>query len=246
MSFEMLLLMTPAECAEMLGGMLGAYAGGRPIRTVSSRAELAALSPDELALARLISFTNPVIVPADCLARLGYGAYNFHPGPPQFPGLAPAQMAIYTDAALFGVTVHHMIAEVDAGPIVACEFCIVPPDARPFDLEVRAFALLAKALHALGAHLAHDPAPLPSIPVTWARQKSSRRQIAELCAMTMDLPPDEIDRRIRAFAGNGFGIDVTLDVGGQRVSLAGNSVFVADRTAQVPICTMPEAAARHG
>ncbi len=230
----------------MLAGVLAPHASGRTIRTVPSLAGLASLSPAELACSRLISFTNPVIVPADRLAQLGYGAYNFHPGSPQFPGLAPAQMAIYTDAALFGITVHHMIAEVDAGAIVACEFCIVPPDARPFDLEVRAFALLAKTLHALGPHLAQDPAPLPAIPVTWARQKSSRRQIAELCAMTMDLPHEEIDRRIRAFAGNGFGIDVTLDVGGQRIVLAGHSAFGADLTVQVAAGTMPKGASRHG
>lgn len=230
MSFEMLVLMTPDECAEMLASMVGVHANGRPVRSVSSLAALAALPSNELARARLVSFTNPVIIPAEWLARIGYGAYNFHPGPPQFPGLAPAQMAVYLDAPLFGATVHHMIAEVDAGPIVACELCIVPPDARPFDLEVRAFALLVKALHALGPHLAQDPAPLASIPVTWARQKSSRRQIADLCAMTMDLAPDEMDRRIRAFADNGFGIELTLDVCGQRISLAGNPKLVAERT----------------
>ena len=61
-----------------------------------------------LARARLIAFATPVIVPGRILASLGYGAYNFHPGPPQYPGWAPAHFALYEQANEFGATVHAM------------------------------------------------------------------------------------------------------------------------------------------
>lgn len=221
MSFDTLLLMSPSDCGELLARILGEQVDCRPIRAVSSLAELRSVPSDELAGARLISFANPVIVPADILARLGYGAYNFHPGPPQYPGLAPAQMAIYEQAAIFGVTVHHMIEKVDAGPIVHAELCLVPPDAQPLDLEVRAFALLIKAFHQLSPHLTRDEAPLPAQPYTWRTEKSSRRMIRSLCTLTPDLPPDEIGRRIRAFAGNGFGIELAIAFHGHRFVLDG-------------------------
>ena len=71
--------------------------------------------------ARLIAFVTPVIVPAQILAALGFGAYNFHPGPPHYPGWVPSHFAIYDKAENFGATAHAMIERVDAGPIVGVQ-----------------------------------------------------------------------------------------------------------------------------
>ena len=68
---------------------------------------------------RLISFGSGVIVPAAVLARLSGTAYNFHPGPPAYPGIFPSVFALYDGATRFGVTLHEMKPEVDSGPIVA-------------------------------------------------------------------------------------------------------------------------------
>ncbi len=227
MSFDTILLMSPSDCSSLLARILMEQPDCRPIRSVSTLADLQAVPRQVLSGARLMSFANPVIVPADILARLGYGAYNFHPGPPHYPGLAPAQMAVYENATIFGITVHHMIEKVDAGPIVHVDLCLVPPDATPLDLEMRAFALLAKAFNLLAPHLTQDPAPLPARPYTWRAEKSSRRLIRSLCAMTPDLPPDDINRRIRAFAGNAFGIDLTMEFDGHSFSLRGAAAQTA-------------------
>ena len=47
--------------------------------------ELTAIEPHVLRSARLIAFTSGVIVPRPMLGALGHGAYNFHPGPPDYP-----------------------------------------------------------------------------------------------------------------------------------------------------------------
>jgi methionyl-tRNA formyltransferase len=62
--------------------------GHNPLLTVISAgtcADLAALNADVLERARLIAFVTPEIVSNSILARLGYGAFNFHPGPPSYP-----------------------------------------------------------------------------------------------------------------------------------------------------------------
>jgi methionyl-tRNA formyltransferase len=46
---------------------------------VSTAADLAAMDPGLLRLARLIAFVTPEIVPNGILRQLGYGAINFHP-----------------------------------------------------------------------------------------------------------------------------------------------------------------------
>lgn len=47
------------------------------------------------------------------------GAFNLHPGPlPRYAGLNAVSWAIYRGEASHGVTLHKMVPEIDAGPIV--------------------------------------------------------------------------------------------------------------------------------
>ena len=53
---------------------------------VERASELATLDEGLLKRSRLIAFATPVIVPITTLNQIGYGAFNFHPGPPSYPG----------------------------------------------------------------------------------------------------------------------------------------------------------------
>ena len=70
------------------------------VRPVKSPEELEAIEPKRARRARLVAFVTPVVVPARILAALGFGAYNFHPGPPHYPGWVPAHFAIYDKAGI--------------------------------------------------------------------------------------------------------------------------------------------------
>src|ERR1700730_7426066 len=112
--------------------------GHNPLLTVmavETRDDLSALSFDQLARARLIAFVTPEIVPASILARLGYGAFNFHPGPPAYPGWAPSHFALYDQATEFGATLHVMVKRVDAGSIVDVALFAIPADIGVADLQ---------------------------------------------------------------------------------------------------------------
>jgi methionyl-tRNA formyltransferase len=69
-----------------------------------SSAELDAIGSEVFRRARLIGFATPAIVPQTILTQLGYGAFNFHPGPPAYPGWAPAHFALYNRETEFGAT----------------------------------------------------------------------------------------------------------------------------------------------
>src|ERR1019366_10556619 len=114
------------------------------IRPVKSLDELEAIDQSVLARARLIAFVTPVVVPARILGALGFGAYNFHPGPPQYPGWVPAHFAIYDRASHFGVTAHAMIERVDAGPIVGVKMFDIPPNTSVLRLQELAFVELVR------------------------------------------------------------------------------------------------------
>jgi hypothetical protein len=112
---------------------------------------------------RLIAFSTSVIVSKTILDTLQVPAYNFHPGPPTYPGSHAASFAIYDGAEHFGATVHVMEEKVDCGPIVAAEWFVVPEGARFMDLELKTYELLLKMFADRVSHLAASDDPLPVI-----------------------------------------------------------------------------------
>jgi methionyl-tRNA formyltransferase len=149
--------------------LAAALHGHRPqliIHCATTPEDLAALEPASLSRARLIAFATPVIVPPHVLDTLGYGAYNFHPGPPQYPGWAPAHFALYEQASEFGATVHAMAERVDSGPIVDAALFPIPPG------------------------------------------------IGVLCDIPLDITKEELDRRLRVFGGNHWGMLPTIRLHG--------------------------------
>jgi methionyl-tRNA formyltransferase len=195
--------------------------GHNPLLTVmpvSSSAELEALSPDFLQRARLIGFVTPVIVPATILNRLGYGAFNFHPGPPNYPGWAPAHFALYNRETDFGATVHVMTERVDAGPIIDIALFPISAGISVLGLEALAYAHLARLFWRMAGFLATDPQPPRPLPLNWGSKKYSRRAYQAMCDIPLDIPKDELQRRIEVFGDNRFGMSPTINVHGIRFS----------------------------
>jgi methionyl-tRNA formyltransferase len=191
--------------------------GHNPLLTVISvgtSADLVALSSDLLERARLIAFVTPEIVSKSTLARLGYGAFNFHPGPPSYPGWAPSHFALYERATEFGATVHVMVEQVDAGQIIDVARFAIPAGISVLGLEGLAYAHLAHLFWRMAKSLATDPKPPPTLPIKWGSKKYSRRAYRAICDIPLDIPKDELDRRIEVFGGNHFGMCPTINLHG--------------------------------
>jgi methionyl-tRNA formyltransferase len=208
-----ILIAGPAERGVLPSVLLG----HNPLLTVipvGTCADLAALDSDLLRRARLIAFVTPEIVPGSILTRLGYGAINFHPGPPGYPGWAPSHFALYDQATEFGATVHVMVEQVDAGPIVEVARFPVPADITVLGLEGLAYAHLAQLFWRMAKSLATDAELPPTRPIKWGSKKYSRRAYRAICNIALDIPKDELDRRIRVFGGNHFGMTPTINLHG--------------------------------
>jgi methionyl-tRNA formyltransferase len=217
--FDSVVLLTGPGERSILSTRLAAFRPDLKIIAAGSRADLLALDAATLAASRLIAFTTSVIVPPEVLAGLGHGAYNFHPGPPEYPGLSPAQFAVYDGARSFGATVHRMAAEIDAGPIIAVSRFDVPFGATLTDLETGAFQKLARLFWDLSSLLAIDGSPLPELAIEWGRQRSTRISTAAMCAIPTDIDPSELRRRVAAFAKSPYGLSPTVTIHGYRFRL---------------------------
>ncbi|MGJ4944872.1 formyltransferase family protein [Bradyrhizobium sp. HKCCYLS1011] len=201
--------------------LLKAHNPALSFRCAVSLAELEAIEPEVLADARLVAFTTGVIVPAHILDALGYGAYNFHPGPADYPGWAPAHFALYDGAKQFGAVAHVMEARVDCGAIVGVEEFDIPDGVDVRGLEQMAFVRLAYLFWRMSREIACESTPLAVLPIAWSGIKSTKQMYAAMCDMPADIAPSEMKRRIRAFHDDFRGIPLTVTLHGARFQLAG-------------------------
>jgi methionyl-tRNA formyltransferase len=194
-----LILLTGEIEAPHLTPMLRLHAPTLEIVWAADAQALAAAVKDGLAGVRLVAVMSGVIVPADVLSNMDGPAYNFHPGPPEYPGSRAAGFAIYEGATSFGVTLHEMAAKVDSGPIVDVMGFDVPPGAKPQDLEVLAYLAVIQMFADYAPKLACDPSPLPQADIAWSGPVRTHGEAARLAEITSVLSEDEIGRRSRAF-----------------------------------------------
>ena len=171
--FDTIILLTgPAEHS-VFTTLLRGHNPGLTVRPVFTADDLAAIEPEWLGRARLIAFTSSVPVPGAVLDQLGYGAYHFHPGSPQYPGRSPARAALDDRATEFGGTVHRLVAQADAGSIVDVERFAITDDASVAGLEEQAYTTLVTMFWRLAELLAKQPAPLVVRAERWGATRNT-------------------------------------------------------------------------
>ena len=161
--------------------------------------QLADLPDDFLMSSRLISFGSRHYISPDILNRIGYGAYNLHPGPTNYPGWAPFYYAIYDQATQYGVTFHEMNSQIDAGDIVRVREFDIPPQSTTQQLvnltEFHMFELLKE----LAPALTNQAEYLEHTNREWQRAPLKKKDFLDICNIPLDISKEELSRRIFAF-----------------------------------------------
>lgn len=213
---DSIILLTGVTEAAALTELLREHNAGLTIDAVHTLEELEALGPAVIRRARLIGFVTPVVVPPRILNALGFGAYNFHPGPPHYPGWIPAHFAIYEKASTFGATAHRMAEHVDAGAIIDVELFVIPPGTSVRRLQALAFVEAARLIWRLAPALATQNEPLPALPLQWSGVKSTKVAHRTMCDLSPDILRLELEQRIMAFGDGDFGVDLTVTLHGHK------------------------------
>lgn len=167
----------------------------------------------------VISYLSQWIIPAELLSRAEIAAINFHPGPPEYPGIGCTNFAIYNQEKVFGVTCHHMAPKVDTGKIIAVRrFPLLESDSV-YTLTQRCyeniFALFMEVMSGIS-----EGKPLPESSETWVREPYRRSELNALCRITPDMPEDEVRRRVRAVTFPGAP-GAYIEIGGCRFEFRG-------------------------
>jgi methionyl-tRNA formyltransferase len=169
------------------------------ITLVNDLSELIALPFSTLKKSRLLSFASSNIVPAKILNLLGYGAYNFHPGPPSRPGWGALEKAIYDQDKAYGTTLHVMNEYVDCGPIIAINLFPIPPNISRQDLVDLTFQNLLNLFVGHFKELVQSEGPLIELPIEWGHKRFTKTDYSAYCVISEEIEKNELDLRIRAF-----------------------------------------------
>lgn len=135
----------------------------------------------------------------DVLDAARVGGFNMHPGPlPHYAGLNTVSWAIYRGERAYGVTVHKMVAGIDAGPIVY-------QASFPIDDDDTALSLYSKCLKAglplilqLLDTASTAPDALPLIPQDLTKRVYFGKGTPEQGRLTWSRPAREVVNLVRA------------------------------------------------
>ncbi|MDP3245027.1 MAG: formyltransferase family protein [bacterium] len=166
----------------------------------------------------VISYVSPWITPKKVLDDTKIAAINFHPGPPEYPGIGCTNFAIYDGVKEFGITVHHMFEKVDTGNIIFVKRFTVLENDTVYSLSQKCYVHIYNTfIEFLPLFVAQ--AILPKSGESWKRKPFTRKELNELCRVTKNMTDEEIRRRIRATS--------YPNMPGAFIELAGTK-FVAD------------------
>ena len=145
----------------------------------------------------LISYISPWIVPKEVLEATKVASINFHPGPPEYPGIGCTNFAIYNGEREFGITVHHMKEKVDTGDIISVKPFPIFSNDTVYSLTQRCYAYIYTVFTEI-FYLILSNKPMPKSKERWKREPYTRRELNDLCVITDKMADDEVLRRIKA------------------------------------------------
>lgn len=145
----------------------------------------------------LISYISPWIVPKSILRRTERWNINFHPGPPEYPGIGCFNFALYNGEKRYGVTAHIMEPKVDTGRVIAVKRFEVGADESVYSLSLKSYESMAGLFYEVMDFI-KERKELPQSPERWKRKPYTRAELEELCRIDMNMGEEETGRRVKA------------------------------------------------
>jgi len=145
----------------------------------------------------LISYISPWIVPENILKNTRLWNINFHPGPPEYPGIGCFNFAVYNNETFYGVTAHVMEKHVDKGKIIGVKRFELLQEDTVYSLSIKSYSYLFSLFIEVIDYIAKHK-NIPHSEETWKRKPYTRRELEDLCKIDLNMNKDEIERRIRA------------------------------------------------
>ncbi len=142
-----------------------------------------------------ISFLCPWILSQNLLDQSEINI-NFHPAPPEYPGIGGYNFAIYNEDKRYGVTCHHMTSKVDSGPIIKVRYFEMKNE-TVMSLQEKSMVELFYLYKEIIDKLAQGY-ELPITARKWKKDAYTRKDLQKLCKLDFSMKKQEIEKRIKA------------------------------------------------
>jgi methionyl-tRNA formyltransferase len=127
------------------------------------------------------------------------GAFNLHPGPlPRYAGLNAVSWAIYRGETFYGVTLHKMVPEIDAGPIVYQTLFPMSSDESALSLSTKCVEHGLELLRRLLDVAAENPSRIPLAPQNFSERNYYGKSVPHNGCLSWDWPAHRIVNFVRA------------------------------------------------
>jgi len=168
----------------------------------------------------IVSYLSPWIVPGRLLRAARMDAINFHPGPPEYPGIGCTNFALYNGETRFGVTCHRMAIPVDSGAICSVRRFAIADDETVNSLTLKCYAAIRELFMDVMTCFEKNELLVESGEF-WSRPAYRRDELNALCRLTTKMDPAEVRRRVRATTFPGAP-GAYLEISGLRFDYAGD------------------------
>ena len=145
----------------------------------------------------LISYISPWIIPNKVLSNTKKWNINFHPGPPEYPGIGCFNFAIYASAKQFGATAHIMESKVDTGKIIGVKHFSMTEKETVESLSIKTYSAQLALYKDILKYIEINDS-LPEANENWKRKPYKRKELEQLATIDPNMTQTEIDKRIRA------------------------------------------------
>jgi methionyl-tRNA formyltransferase len=145
----------------------------------------------------IFSYLSPWIIPKKLIEKAQKGAINWHPGPPEYPGIGCTNFAIYNKEKEFGFTCHYMLDKVDTGKIVETKRFPILINDTVYSITQKCYSLILNSFYRIVENI-FNKFPLPESDECWKRKPYTRKELDELTEIKPDMSIEEIENRIKA------------------------------------------------
>ena len=145
----------------------------------------------------VFSYLSPWIIPERTLNAASRGGINWHPGPPDYPGIGCTNFAIYNGASMFGMTCHYMKPVVDSGDIIeVARFNVLDSD-TVLSITQKCYIHISASYYGILEKI-YLGESLPISNESWSKKPYTRKELNALCVVDPAMDAEEIQRRVKA------------------------------------------------
>jgi methionyl-tRNA formyltransferase len=147
----------------------------------------------------IINVYSTFLIRKEILQAARLGSFNLHPGPlPRYAGLNSVCWAIYKGESKHGVTVHKIVPEIDAGPIVYQEIIDIESEETGLSLSGKCVNAGVPLVLRLLEVAAQEPANIPLLAQDLTGREYFGRGVPENGNLSWNRPARHISNFVRA------------------------------------------------